>query len=88
MSMMESLGKDISTLTMEASLHKRMAMDYAKCIGVTFEDEYMAFYHEEGLYSVETVGTGVVCLVYAWNPYEAIERVKRFRGGIGSTGKA
>ena len=65
---------------MEASLHKRMAMDYAKCIGATFEDEYRAFYHEEGLYSVETVGTGVVCLVYAWNPYEAIERVKRFRG--------
>ena len=87
MTMMESLGTEISTMMMEASLHKRMAMDYAKRSGVTFEDEYRAFYHEEGLYSVETVGTGVVCLVYAWNPYEAIERVKRFRGGIGSAGK-
>ena len=79
MTMMESLGKDISTMMMDASLHKRMAMDFSKCVDA-FEDEYRAFYHEEGLYSVETVGTGVVCLVYAWNPYEAIERVKRFRG--------
>ena len=80
MTPMESLGTEIDTMMMEAGLHKRMAMDYSKCSGLTTEDEYGAFYHEEGLYSVETRGTGIVCLVYERNPYEAIERVRRFRG--------
>ena len=43
----------------------------------------MAFYHQRGLYSVEHEGSGIVSLVYAKNPYEAIDLVDEFRRGIG-----
>lgn len=45
--------------------------------GTTYQDGYMAFYHEERLYSVRDIERGIVSLVYAGNPYEAIEKVKK-----------
>ena len=44
--------------------------------GTTYKDGYIAFYHEEGLYSVRDIGCGTLTLVCAGNPYEAIEKVK------------
>ena len=40
------------------------------------KDGYRAFYHEDRLYSVRGVKNGVVHLVYAGNPYQAIDMVK------------
>ena len=42
--------------------------------GTSYKDGYMAFYHEERLYSVRNIKTGIVSLVYANSPYEAIEK--------------
>lgn len=61
--------------TMEAGLHKLMGEDYSNCVGATRKDGCLAFYHERGLYSVEHEDSGIVSLVYAKNPYEAIEKV-------------
>ena len=52
-----------------------MGEDYSNCVGATHKDGYLAFYHERGLYSVEHEDSGIVSLVYATNPYEAIEKV-------------
>lgn len=74
------LEKDeICTCTMENALHKLMGEDYSECSGTTKKDGYMAFYHERGLYSVEHEDSGIVSLVYAGNPYEAIKLVDEFR---------
>ena len=49
----------------------------ANANGTTRKDGYTAFYHEESLYSVRDIERGTVTLVYAGNPYEAIEKLKR-----------
>lgn len=71
--------KDINRATMEAGLHKLMGEDYSNCVGATCKDGYLAFYQERGLYSVEHEDSGIVSLVYAKNPYEAIDLVDEFR---------
>ena len=45
--------------------------------GSTVIGNYLAFYHEERLYSVRNMNSDWVCLVKAPNPYEAIEKVKK-----------
>ena len=64
----------------EEALNKLMGEDYSECIGRTVMNGYIAFYHEEGLYSVEHVDCEIMCLVFAKNPYEAIDKVAMFRG--------
>ena len=71
--------KEINIMTMQESLHKLMGEDYSKCCGRTEKDGYLAFYQERGLYSVEHEDSGIVSLVYATNPYEAIEKDDKFR---------
>lgn len=44
--------------------------------GVTSKYGYIAFYHEERLFSVRNMDTGIVSLVYASSPVEAIEKVQ------------
>lgn len=70
---------DINRTTMEKGLHKLMGEDYSNCSGTTHKCGYMAFYHERGLYSVEREDSGIVSLVYAKNPFEAIDLVDEFR---------
>ena len=71
--------KDVNRATMEAGLHKLMGEDYSNCCGRTEKDGYLAFYQERGLYSVEQEDSGIVSLVYAKSPYEAIDLVHEFR---------
>ena len=66
--------------TMEEALHQLMGEDYSECSGRTVMNGYIAFYHEKGLYSVEHVDYEIMCLVFAANPYEAIDKVAMFRG--------
>lgn len=73
----ETMEEELHKLT--AGLHKLMSEDYSNCVGATRKDGYIAFYHEKRLYSVEHEGSGIVSLVYAKNPYEAIEKVDEFR---------
>ena len=51
--------------------------------GSTVVDDYLAWYHEEQLYSVRHLKAGVCCLIYARSPYEAIEKVRGAHGGGG-----
>ena len=44
--------------------------------GSTIVDDYLAFYHEERLYTVRHLKKGICCLVYARSPYDAIEQVR------------
>ena len=44
--------------------------------GSTVVGDYIAFYHEERLYTVRHLKKGVSCLVYARSPYDAIEKVR------------
>lgn len=64
---------------MQESLHKLMGEDYSNCSGTAHKNGYMAFYHQRGLYSVEHEDSGIVSLVYARNPFEAIDLVDEFR---------
>ena len=75
--------KYISRTTMENSLHKLMGEDYSNCSGRTEKDGYLAFYHERGLYSVEHEDSGIISLVYAKSPFEAIDLVDEFRRKAG-----
>ena len=43
----------------------------------TSYDGYLAYYHEEGLYSVRHKKKGIVCLVNARSPLDAIHKVRR-----------
>lgn len=45
-------------------------------VGTTVSGDYTAYYHENRLYSVRKKGSSVTALVYAGNPYKAIERVR------------
>ena len=74
--------KDISRPAMISSLHKLMGEDYSNC-ATAHKCGYLAFYHERGLYSVEHEDSGIVSLVYAKSPYEAIEMVDEFRRTAG-----
>lgn len=71
--------KEINIMTMQESLHKLMGEDYSNCSGTAHKNGYMAFYHQRGLYSVEYKDSGIVSLVYAKNPFEAIDLVDEFR---------
>lgn len=51
----------------------------AGCVGVTEKDKYMAFYHEERLYSVRDNDTGIISLVKADSPYDAIDKICAYR---------
>ena len=44
--------------------------------GSTIVGDYIAYYHEEKLYTVRHLKKGVNCLVYARSPYDAIEKVR------------
>ena len=48
----------------------------ANTCGSTVKDGYIAFYHEDRLYSVRHIKSDAVILVYANNPYAAIEKCK------------
>lgn len=69
----------ISICTMQESLHKLMGEDYSQCSGASIKGGYVAFYHQRGLYSVEHIVSGIVNLVYAKSPYEAIRLVDEYR---------
>lgn len=69
----------VNIYTMQESLHRLMGEDYSKCSGTAHKDGYLAFYHQRGLYSVEHCDSGIVSLVYAKSPYEAIELVDEYR---------
>ena len=44
--------------------------------GSTVVGDYIAFYHEEKLFTVRHLKKGISCLVYARSPYDAIEKVR------------
>lgn len=44
--------------------------------GSTIVGDYIAFYHEEKLFTVRHLKKGISCLVYARGPYDAIEKVR------------
>lgn len=48
--------------------------------GSTIVGDYIAYYHEEKLYTVRHLKKGVSCLVYARSPYDAIEKVRIMEG--------
>lgn len=53
-------------------------------VGTTASGDYTAYYHENRLYSVRKKGSSVTALVYAGNPYKAIERVRAAGGQHGT----
>lgn len=74
----------MNSCEMEKALHQLMGTDYLNCSGTTYANGYMAYYHGKRLYQVEQrcKAPDVVCLVYAKNPYEAIDLVDKFRQSI------
>ena len=44
--------------------------------GSTIVGDYIAYYHEERLFTVRHLKKGISCLVYARSPYDAIEKVR------------
>lgn len=65
----------IDNVRVDDAAHKLMSADFSKCCGRTEIDGYIAFYHQSCLYSVKNNKNSIVSLVYAGNPYEAIEKV-------------
>ena len=59
--------------------HKLMRF-YPNNYGATTVGHYTAFYHEATLYSVRNSLTHIISLVYARNPCEAIDKVKKQEG--------
>lgn len=51
------------------------------CHSNTVVGDYIAFYHEEKLYTVRHLKKGISCLVYARSPYDAIEKVRAIDAG-------
>ena len=45
--------------------------------GSTVIGDYLAFYHEERLYTVRHLKKGICCLVYARSPGDAIDKVRK-----------
>ena len=66
-------------MQMNKRLQELMQKDCSKCSGITRIGRYVAYHHDRGLYSVEYEGLGIVCLVYARSPQEAIVLVDDFR---------
>ena len=62
----------------EMALHDFMQEDYSNAVGAVETYGYRAFYHESGLYSVRNIKHGMVCLLYASNPHDAIEKAKTY----------
>lgn len=60
-------------LRIDKAAHELMAFRPVKEIK---KDGYSVFYHEERLYSVRNIRTGILSLVYAGGPYEAVDIVK------------
>ena len=56
--------------------HRLMKFNPLNATGRTVIDGYLAFYHEEQLYSVRNIEKGIVSLVYASSPKQAIELVR------------
>lgn len=54
--------------------HKLMRF-YPNGHGTTTVGHYTAFYHEAMLYSVRNSLTHIISLVYAANPYDAINKI-------------
>ena len=50
--------------------------------GSTIVGDYIAYYHEEKLYTVRHLKKGVSCLVYARSPYDAIEKVRAMESPV------
>ena len=57
--------------------HSLMEFNPLNDPGRTVVDGYIAFYHEERLYSVRNITKGIVSLVYAGSPYDAIDKVRQ-----------
>ena len=57
--------------------HGLMAFNPIGLHGTTVDGEYLAFYHEERLYSVKNTKENTTTLVYASNPAEAIAKTRR-----------
>lgn len=60
-------------LRIDKAAHSIMEFKPQGC-GMTEVEGYTAFYHEERLYSVRDLAKGTVTLIYADNPYAAIEK--------------
>lgn len=67
---------DKGGLTIDRMAHTLMEFNPLNASGATYQDGYLAFYHEERLYSVRNIEKGIVSLVRAGSPYEAIEKVR------------
>ena len=68
-------------LTIDRIAHTLMEFNPLNASGATYEDGYLAFYHEERLYSVRDIERKIVSLVFAKSPYDAIEKVRGMRDG-------
>ena len=64
-------------LHIDKAAHSLMEF-YPQGHGATEVEDYTAFYHEERLYSVRDVAKGTITLIYADNPYEAIEKASGY----------
>ena len=71
-------AEKLSITGMDIGLHKLMNTDYSETTGATIEHGFVALYHEDGLYSVKCLKNGIIHLVHARNPHEAIVAVWRF----------
>lgn len=60
---------------MDASAHDLFNFFPLGAYGSTQKGRYLAYYHEEMLYSVRDTENWTLTLVIANNPYEAIEKV-------------
>ena len=67
---------DKGGLTIDRIAHTLMEFNPLNAHGSTYQDGYLAFYHEERLYSVRNIEKGIVSLVRAGSPYEAIKKVR------------
>lgn len=61
---------------LDKAAHSVMEFIPGDVVGATTRGVYTAFYHEERLFSVRNAETGIVSLVYAKSPIEAISKVK------------
>ena len=68
-------GIDKISISYDFIAHQVMNFDFSSASGRVENDGYLAFYCEERLYYVKHIESGIVSLVYAENPYKAIEKV-------------
>lgn len=72
-------------LKIDKAAHSLMEFIPREGCGGLIDGFYMVFYHEERLYSVRNTSTGVVSLVYADSPHDAIQKVGENRTIIKTT---